>query len=118
MKTLQIKKILIDGFCMAVGIFFLKFIPMQVWGRQILFDASAHITIASFILYSLWFFIDQNTSWRVPFFLLSLLVLTVISFQRIEANAHNDTGLLLGLVISLLSIYIAERKSLNGKFRF
>lgn len=103
---------------MAVGIFFLKFVPMQIWGEEILFDASAHITTAFFVLYVLWFFIDQNKSWRIPFFLFSILVLAVISFQRIEANAHNDVGLLLGLLVSLTSIWIAERKNLKGKLKF
>lgn len=103
---------------MALGLAIFKFIPMEIWGRDILFDASAHLTITSFVLYTIWFFIDQNKNWHTPFFVFCALVLSVIAFQRIEANAHNDVGLLLGLLVSIVSIGIAERNNLKRKFRF
>lgn len=103
---------------MALGAFIFKFLPMSMISPEILFDSSFHIIAASFILYVLWFFIDQNREWRVPFFLFCVLILFVISVQRIIADAHNDIGLLMGLLVSLLAIYFAEKKGLKGKFRF
>ena len=114
----QINKILIAGFCMVVGLFFFKFLAEKIWGDTVLIDASFHIISASFVIYILWFFIDQNKNWRVPFFLFSTLILFVISVQRILVEAHDDVGLLLGLIISIISIGIAERKSLKGKLKF
>jgi hypothetical protein len=103
---------------MALGALIFKFLPMRIYGNDILFDSSAHIITASFCLYVLWFFIDQNKNWRLPYFMFSALILFVISVQRIIANAHNDIGLLMGLLVSLLAIYIAEQKAMKGKFRF
>lgn len=114
----NIKKIVTAGSLMALGVLVFKFLPMRLWGSDILFDASLHLITASFVLYILWFFIDQNKNWRLPFFLFAALILFIISVQRIAVNAHNDIGLLLGLIISLLSIAIAERKNLRGKLRF
>lgn len=91
---------------------------MLMWGSGILFDASMHIVTAIFVLYCMWFFVDQNENWHMPFFIFSALLLFVISVQRIMANAHNDIGLLLGLLISIASISVAERKNLKGKFKF
>lgn len=103
---------------MALGGFLLKFLPMSMIGSEILFDSSFHLITASFVLYVCWFFIDQNREWRMPFFLFAALVLSIISFQRIIANAHNDIGLLLGLLVSMLAIYFAEKKGLKGKLKF
>ncbi len=103
---------------MAVGIFFLKLIPKFIFGDQILFDASFHLVTSFFFLYILWFFVDQNKNWRIPFFFVSLLFLSIVSFQRIADNAHNDIGLFLGLAVSIFSIGIAEKKYLKGKLKF
>ena len=103
---------------MGIGLFVFKFLPMKIFGSNILYDASFHITLSIFCLYIVWFFIDQNISWRIPYFIFSVLVLFVVSVQRILVDAHNDIGLLLGLVIGVFSIYIAERKSLKGKIDF
>lgn len=81
---------------------------MKVFGKNILFDASAHVAIAMLILYTLWFFIDQVKSARLPYLMVSMIVITIISLQRIIDNAHNDLGLLLGFVIGLLAIMISE----------
>jgi hypothetical protein len=114
----QITSLVFAGILMSFGLFLLKYIPMQIWGDDILFDASFHITLASFVLYIIWFFIDQNRNWRIPFFLFVILVFSVISFQRIHANAHNDIGLLIGLLISAISIYFSNAKIKKGKFKF
>lgn len=117
-KKDQIIKIFTALFFMGIGILLFKFIPMQIWGGEILFDASMHLTVTFAVLYVLWFFVDQNKDWRTPYFLLSLVVIFVVAVQRILDNAHNDVGLLLGLFISLVSIGIAERKNLKNKFVF
>ena len=66
----------------------------------------------------LYFFIDQNRTWRVPFFVFALAVLTVISIQRILDNAHNDVGLILGLLISVVSILLPRWKEIRKKISF
>lgn len=117
-KKDQVIKIFTALFFMSIGILLLKLIPMQIWGGEILFDASMHLTSTFAVLYILWFFVDQNKDWRTPYFLFSLVVIFIVAVQRIIDNAHNDVGLLLGLFISLVSIGIAERKNLKNKFIF
>jgi heme O synthase-like polyprenyltransferase len=114
----NIRKILLAGLVIFLGLILLKFIPEKIFGKGILFDASLHISGAIFILYILWFFIDQNKNWRIPYFIFSYLVLTIISIQRVLTNNHNDTGLLLGLGVGILGICIAERKPLKNKIKF
>jgi len=114
----QIRELIFTALIMAIGLLMLKFIPTQVYGEDILFDASMHITIACFILYFIYFFIDQNISWRIPYFIFALVVLTIISVQRIIVNAHNDIGLLLGLIISVIAIILPRWKELKKKIKF
>lgn len=114
----QIRQILIAGLVTAVGLLVFKYIPMWIWGSNILFDASGHIAGAIFVLYAAWFFIDQNKQWRAPFFIFAGLVLVVIALQRIVANAHNDVGLLLGLTIGIVAIGVSRRKDVKKKLRF
>lgn len=115
---IQVKELIYTAILMAILLILFKFIPMQVYGKDILFDASSHITVACFILYFLWFFVDQNKSWRVPFFVFCFIVLAIISLQRILVNAHNDVGLLMGLIISIISILIPQWKSIKNKLDF
>lgn len=103
---------------MVIGLLLFKYIPMQVFGRDIVFDASAHITITIFGLYFLWFFIDQNKTWRVPYFILSLVIISIVAIQRIMLNAHNDIGLLGGLTISIVAIIHSQQKYFKDKFKF
>ena len=114
----NIKKIIISGIIIVIGLTIFKLIPMEIWGMKILFDASAHIAIAIFLLYITWFFIDQNKSWRIPYFIFCFLVLAIISMQRIITQNHNDLGLLEGLIIGIIAIGIAEWKSLKNKLKF
>lgn len=114
----QIKSIFQAGVIMFFGLILFKLIPMQIWGKDILFDSSAHITIACFVLYVVWFFIDQEYKWRTAFFIFCLLVLAIISFQRIYINAHNDIGLLGGLILSIIAIRYAEYPKIKGKIDF
>ena len=91
---------------------------MQIFGADIKFDASAHITITMFTLYFIWFFIDQNKSWRIIYFIFSLVVLSIVAIQRILVDAHNDVGLLAGLILSLFAIVFSQKKYFKDKFNF
>jgi hypothetical protein len=106
------------GSVMVLCLVLLKLLPMQLFGNNIEFDASAHITITMFFLYILWFFIDQNKSWRIIYFIFALMVLSIISLQRILVHAHNDIGLLLGLILSSIAIVYSQKKYFNDKFKF
>jgi hypothetical protein len=106
------------GGVMVIGLILLKLIPMQLFGQDIKFDASAHITITMFLLYVIWFFIDQNKSWRTIFFIFSLVVISIVAIQRILVDAHNDVGLLGGLLLSLFSIIYSQKKYFSNKFKF
>ncbi len=117
-KNKQIFQIILTGIIMAVGLILLKWIPMEIYGRNILSDASMHITIACFILYIIYFFIDQNKSWRIPYLLFAFMVLIIISVQRIFANAHNDVGLLGGFLISIIAILLPRWGELKKYFKF
>lgn len=103
---------------MILGLALLKYLPMYIFGKEILFDASQHIIIASFMLYFIYFFIDQNKSWRLPYLIFSIGVLIIISIQRILENAHNDIGLLLGLIISIIAIIAPRWREFKGKVEF
>jgi hypothetical protein len=111
-------ELLVAALITAVGLLLFKYLPMSIWGRGILFDASGHIASAVFILYVLWFFIDQNKSWRMPYFIVSAMALMVIAFQRIADNAHNDIGLLLGLTLGLIAIGASQWKKLSKRLKF
>jgi len=106
------------GLLMIAGLLIFKWLPILIWGGEVLFDASMHIITAVFVLYGIWFFIDQNHSWHLPFFIFSALILFVISVQRIISNSHNDVGLLLAFAIAIFSIAMAEKENLRGKFKF
>jgi len=103
---------------MALGVLFLKIVPMGIYGNDILFDASAHIIVASFILYFLYFFIDQTKQFRTPYFIISGVVLVIISQQRLLVNAHNDIGLLLGFLVAVISIVVSHWDQINRKIKF
>jgi len=117
-KRKQIRWLLWTGIIMLIGLFFLKVIPMEMYGDDIMFDASAHITITVFILYVVWFFIDQNKSWRIFYLAFSLVVLTMVSLHRLIIQAHNGTGLIMGFLLSVIAILIPRWNKLKNKFDF
>lgn len=117
-KAMQIKELVYTAIIMTIGSILFKTIPMQIYGSDILFDASRHITIACFILYFIYFFIDQKKSWRIPYAVFCFFILTVISVQRIISNAHNDVGLLLGLIISVIAIAIPRWNEIKKEIKF
>ena len=114
----QIKKILVAGIVIAIGLIIFKYLPMFIFGKNILFDASSHVAWTIFLLYIVWFFIDQNKSWRIPYFILSIAILTIISIQRIVTNNHNLFGLLLGFLIGIFGIAISQYKIIRNKIKF
>jgi|SRR3989344_3336873 len=114
----QVKEIIIAGIVIGVGLILLKYIPMYIYGEDILFDASAHIAWMIFFLYVIWFFIDQDKSWRIPFLILSAGILTVISIQRILTNNHNLYGLFLGFLIGIIGIGISQWRVIKNKIDF
>jgi len=114
----EFRRLLVSGSIIIIGLFLLKIIPMYLFGESILFDASAHLAVAIFILYGLWFFIDQDRGWRIPYFIFAFFILTVISLQRIVSYNHNDFGLLLGLILGLFGVGVAEWNSIRDKFEF
>ncbi len=122
MERLSVKRkilsLLIAAIVMAIGILLFKYAPMSVFGRDILFDASLHLTLAIFALYVVWYFIDQNKSWRIPYFVFSLAVVVIVSVQRILVDAHNDIGLLAGFIISIVAIVVSRWKYFHNKFEF
>ncbi len=114
----QFKSIGEAAFIMILGLIIFKYIPMELFGQDIQFDASAHVTITSFFLYIVWFYIDQNKSWRIPYFVFSLALITIISIQRIIVGAHNEIGITGGLIISGVAIGYAQRKYFKNKLKF
>ena len=113
----KVKNFVYTFIIMAVGLILLKYIPMKAYGDTILFDAFMHITVASAILYLLYLIIEKAKPWRIPFFILSATVVFVISVQRIISNAHDDVGLLLGLLLSLAAILIPRWKEVRKKIK-
>jgi hypothetical protein len=95
---------------MVVGLILFKYIPMYIYGKDILFDASSHMAWTSWGLYVFWFFIDQKKSWRVPYFALSAVILMIMGVQRIVVGAHNEIGVMLGLAVVGIAIIIPRWK--------
>ena len=114
----KIRSLIIAAVIMAVGLILFKFIPMEIFGENILSDASMHVTVASLILYILWYFVDQNKSWRIPFFIFAAAVIIIVSVQRVIANAHNDIGLLAGLLLSIFAIMASRWKYFKRRVSF
>lgn len=114
----QIKWILLTGLIMLIGLLLFKYLPMQIYGNDILIDASAHIILACFILYIFWFFVDQNKIMRVPYLIFSFAVIVIISLQRIVEKNHNEIGLILGLLISIIAIILPRIKEVKRGLKF
>lgn len=114
----KVKSLIIAALIMIVGMVLFKYVLMEIWGLDILYDASLHLTGTIFVLYVVWYFIDRNETWRIPYFVFAGIVIAVVSIQRIVANAHNDFGLLLALVVSFIAIVVSRRDYFKDKFRF
>lgn len=114
----QLRWIFWTAIIMVIGLILLKYIPMAIYGKNILFDASSHVVLTSLGLYILWFFIDQKKSWRIPYFIFAGGLLIIISIQRIIAQQHNEVGIVLGLAVAGISIIIPRWKEFKGGVKF
>jgi hypothetical protein len=103
---------------MVIGLLIFKYLPMYIYGKDILFDASAHLVVACFILYIFWFFVDQNNNLRIPYLIFSFAILVIISLQRIVREKHDEIGLILGLIISVIAIYLPRAKEMKRGLKF
>jgi len=101
-----------------IGLILLKYTPMWIYGKDILFDASSHIAWTGFILYFLWFFVDQNKNWRIPYFILSGVILVFMAIQRVVANQHNEVGVILGALVISLAILLPRFKEFKKRLDF
>lgn len=113
----KVKSFIYTIIIMTIGLLLLKWVPMKIYGDGILFDASMHLTIAVAILYLIYLFIENVKSWRIIYFVFAFLILSIISIQRIISNAHDDVGLLLGLLLSIIAIIIPRWKEVKKKLR-
>jgi hypothetical protein len=114
----QVKWILFTGLIMIIGLLLFKYLPMWIYGKDILFDASAHIVGTCFVLYIFWFFIDQNKNLRIIYLIFSLAILIVISIQRIITKNHDEFGLILGFIISVIAISLPRLKEVKRSLKF
>jgi len=114
----QIMELVYTGSIMGLGLLIFKYLPMQIFGKDILFDASSHVVWTCFVLYLIYFFIDQNKSWRIPYFIISAIVIAIMSVERIMVGAHNGIGILLALAISAVAIIIPRWKEVKNRLRF
>lgn len=112
----QIIKILTATLVIIIGQIIFKYLPMNIWGENILFDSSNHVAFTVLGLYVIWFFIDQNKSWRVPYFIFSAAIIIIMAIQRILSQNHNEIGVSLGLLIGIIGISTSEH--LFKKLRF
>jgi hypothetical protein len=103
---------------MIIGLILFKYLPMYLYGKDILFDASSHVIWTSWGLYVVWFFVDQKKSWRIPYFIFAAAVLIIMSIQRIIAGAHNEVGVVLGLAIAGLAIVLPRWEEFRKGVRF
>ncbi len=104
---------------MGGGLILFKLIPMLIWGKNILFDASMHVIIASLILYIVYLPIEHNKHLKFSYVLFSIIVLVFVGVQRYSVYEHNLFGIALGLLISFAGILIAKRfeKKHNKKIK-
>jgi len=117
-QEMQVKWIIFTGIFMLSGLILLKYIPMFLFGKDIMFDASAHVVFASFILYLFWFFVDQNRNIKIPYLVFSFAILTIISIQRIIRGKHNEIGLILGFLVVVISIVAPRWKYIKNNLEF
>ena len=114
----QLLWLLWTAIIMAIGLIIFKYIPIYIYGKDILYDASSHIVWTSFGLYVIWFFIDQKKSWRIPYFIFAGAVLIIMGIQRIISKNHNELGVMLGLAIAVLAIIIPRWKEFKKGVKF
>ena len=108
----KLKELIIPAILIALGLLIFKYLPMDIFGENILFDASAHMAWISFMLYSIYIFI-KDKSFQIPYIVLSTIILILVGIQRIVSYHHNYFGVSFGLAISIASIYISKKIIIN-----
>jgi hypothetical protein len=114
----QLEWIFWTTFIIIIGMILFKYIPMHLYGEDILYDASNHVVWTCWGLYVAWFFIDQKKSWRIPYFIIAGGIVIVMSIQRIYAQQHNEIGVMLALVIAAIAIIIPRWKEFEKEIKF
>ncbi len=103
----KIMLLLLTWILTAIGLILFKYIPMYIYGNEILYDASSHMAWAGFGLYFLWtLFIENKKRLKIPYFIFSSIILIFMGIQRILAEQHNLIGVLLGLSVSAIAIIV------------
>jgi hypothetical protein len=115
---IQLVWILWTTIIICIGLILFKYIPMYLYGEEILYDASSHVIWTSWGLYVLWFFVDQKKSWRIPYFIFAGGILIIMSIQRIIANEHNEVGVIVGLAIAGIAIVAPRWKEFRKEVNF
>src|SRR3989344_8541668 len=104
----KIESLVICLALMSISILLFKFMPMEFFGNDILFDASQHVTITIFVMYFIWIFIDHKKLGKY-FLSFSIVVVLFMSIYRIVVKKHDIIGVSLGVLLSLLSIYLSKK---------
>ncbi len=81
---------------------------MALFGNDILFDASLHVTATIFLLYIIWNFARFEKT-RKYFISSSILIVLLISIYRIVVKRHDVIGISLGVLLSLIAIWLSEK---------
>jgi len=110
----EVKWIFWTSVIMLIGLILFKHIPMAIWGKNILFDASRHVVCTALGLYILWFFVNKRKSWRTFYLIVSAITIIIMSIQRITVGEHNLIGVSLGILISAIAIIIPRWKEFKG----
>ena len=102
---IKLKQIIYTFILMIIGLILFKHIPMYIYGKDILFDASRHVVALSFGLYFLYYLIFQDKEeLKIPYLIFSAMLLGIIAVQRIIVGEHNEYGILLGFFVAGISI--------------
>ena len=95
---------------MILGLVVFKCLPMLIWGKYILWDASTHIVLLSLILYVIYLIFEHNKYMRFIYVLFAIVALVFVGVQRYASMQHNLIGIVLGLLIAFFAIYIPRRR--------
>tara|TARA_Y100000310_G_scaffold318270_1_gene372110 strand:+ start:238 stop:582 length:345 start_codon:yes stop_codon:yes gene_type:complete len=109
----EIKRLFICGVVIIIGLILFKFIPMGLYEQEIEFDASFHMAGFVFLLYLGWMFVKKE--WRKYYLIFGGLILIGVGVQRINVSAHNVGGLVMGLLVSSVGIWLSRSRYFRKK---
>jgi len=115
-QTKKIKQLFFTGILIIIGQILFKYLPIKIFGENILFDSSNHVAGTVFILYiiySFYSFTEKNKKWKIFYFILSVIVIIIVAIQRIIAKEHNLFGVTLGFIIAGLAIAIPRWREIK-----